>query len=366
MCTHIHSLSKGTVIQKHVLEPKKALSKNFCDLNYMDWYLEWEKVEIPSDTLVSLALKFVPQPGFADKLSSVLIMLGVTLHSGDRENPVAFLPFDSTIRLTKELDYRFKIVHGKKRLPGFKNDQPVLCNVSLNNFHTCVFCEVAILYMDSGLDELYTCHKLSHLSLPNTIGKDLKAVLSFDATEKQKNFSDISLVVSRNQENKEDNLAPVTFPVHKAILAARSPVFAKMFEHEMQESLTSRVELSDIDPEVVKEMLVYIYTGRVPKIEEMANDLLYVADKYKLHHLKSLCKQHLTYKLQVNNAARIIQLAYLHNAWTLRKNALQFISMHVAEVRATKEWEEVKQGNEMLDDLIEMMQEPPAKRPKTN
>lgn len=134
----------------------------------------------------------------------------------------------------------------------------------------------------------------------------------------------------------------------------------------MQESLTSQVELSDIEPEVVKEMLVYIYTGRVPKIEEMVSDLLYVADKYQLRHLKSLCEQHLTYRLQVDNAACIVQLAYLHNAADLRKNALQFISKHLAEVRATKEWEEVKQGNEVLDDLIEVMQEPPAKRPKTN
>ena len=68
-----------------------------------------------------------------------------------------------------------------------------------------------------------------------------------------------------------------------------------------------------------------------------------------LSKFKALCEQHLTYSLQVDNAARIIQLAFKHNAPQLKKNALQFISKHVKEVRATEEWAEVKQGNEILD-----------------
>ena len=249
----------------------------------------------------------------------------------------------------------------RKKSPDATNDQSVhmLYNISLSKFDIHIGCRVAILYMHSFLDKLYTPNDIS----PPDIGKDLRALLSFDSTEKRNKFSDVTLVAP-NPANEESNRAPVEFFAHKAILAARSPVFAKMFEHEMQESLSSQVELSDIDPEIVKEMLVYIYTGQVPKIEEKVNDLLYVADKYQLDHLKSVCERHLTYSLQVDNAARIIQLAYMHNAPQLKKNALRFISKHAAEVRATEEWEEVKQGNEVLDDLIEIMQEPPAKRPR--
>ena len=98
----------------------------------------------------------------------------------------------------------------------------------------------------------------------------------------------------------------------------------------------------------------------------MADDLLYMADKYQLDHLKALCEQHLTYSLQVDNASRVTQLAFAHNAPQLRKNALKFIAKNTAKVRATEEWEEVKQGNEILDELIRLMQEPLAKRPKTD
>lgn len=41
------------------------------------------------------------------------------------------------------------------------------------------------------------------------------------------------------------------FSVHKAILAARSPVFAAMFDHNSEEAQNSRVQIDDVDPDVV-------------------------------------------------------------------------------------------------------------------
>ena len=121
------------------------------------------------------------------------------------------------------------------------------------------------------------------------------------------------------------------------ILAARSPVFASMFEHNMQERSNSKVNLTDVEPAIVKEMLVYMYSDRVSRIGEVAGDLLYVADKYQLENLKKICEEHLSSNLRVDNAARIIQLAYLHSAPQLKSLRLQFISDHGSEVRATQE-----------------------------
>lgn len=63
------------------------------------------------------------------------------------------------------------------------------------------------------------------------------------------------------------------------IFAARSPVFAAMFEHEMEERKQNRVAIVDVDHEVLKEMLRFIYTGKAPNLEKMADDLLAAADK---------------------------------------------------------------------------------------
>lgn len=52
-----------------------------------------------------------------------------------------------------------------------------------------------------------------------------------------------------------------------------------MFEHEMEERKLNRVAITDVDHEVLKEMLRFIYTGKAPNLDKMADDLLAAADK---------------------------------------------------------------------------------------
>lgn len=69
------------------------------------------------------------------------------------------------------------------------------------------------------------------------------------------------------------------FQAHKAILGARSEVFAAMFGHEMEENKSNRVEITDVHHEVMREMLKFIYTGSSENLEGMAGALLAAADK---------------------------------------------------------------------------------------
>lgn len=41
----------------------------------------------------------------------------------------------------------------------------------------------------------------------------------------------------------------------------------------------NRVEINDVEPEVFKEMMCFIYTGKAPNLDKMADDLLAAADK---------------------------------------------------------------------------------------
>lgn len=67
--------------------------------------------------------------------------------------------------------------------------------------------------------------------------------------------------------------------INECVCLARSPVFAAMFEHEMEERKQNRVAITDVDHEVLREMLRFIYTGRAANLERMADDLLAAADK---------------------------------------------------------------------------------------
>jgi speckle-type POZ protein len=84
------------------------------------------------------------------------------------------------------------------------------------------------------------------------------------------------------------NITSFILKVHKAMLACRSPVFAAMFEHGMAEARSDRVNIEDIDPEVLREMLRFMYTGSAPSLDRMADELLAAADKYQLERLKVL------------------------------------------------------------------------------
>lgn len=110
------------------------------------------------------------------------------------------------------------------------------------------------------------------------------------------------------------------------VSSARSPVFSAMFEHEMEERKQNRVDITDVDHEVLREMLRFIYTGKAANLEKMADDLLAAADKYALERLKVMCEEALCTSLAIENAADILILADLHSADQLKAQAIDFIN----------------------------------------
>ena len=140
------------------------------------------------------------------------------------------------------------------------------------------------------------------------------------------------------------------FRAHKAILAARSPVFRAMFENEMKESLKNPIEIMDLDLDVFKEMMGFIYTGKAPHLHShsMACDVLPAADKYGLVGLKVLCEDVLCRNLSVKTAAHTLILADLHNIQQLKTEALYFIAFYASVVSETSEWKSMVESNPHL------------------
>lgn len=156
---------------------------------------------------------------------------------------------------------------------------------------------------------------------PNAqLGQDLAAILN------SSQWSDVTLIC----EGRE-------FPCHKAILASRSPIFNAMFTHQnSREVLTNKVEIEDMEPKVLSELLTFIYTGSC-SIEE---GLLAAADKYILPRLKSRCESLLWQKIDDENCCRILNLADQHSAFQLKKNALDYFFMggDLEAIMKTKGW----------------------------
>jgi len=136
----------------------------------------------------------------------------------------------------------------------------------------------------------------------------------------------------------------------QAVLVAHSPVFRTMFEHEMLERLTNRIEIHDIHLQVFKEIMAFIYTGKAPHLHShsMATGFLAAADKYDLQDFKVICEDSLCRNLSVKNAVPTLILADLHSTEHLKTRAMDFIILHAFEVSETLEWNSVVESHPHL------------------
>lgn len=164
---------------------------------------------------------------------------------------------------------------------------------------------------------------------------------SFGQLLENESFSDITLVVGN-----------VEIKAHKVILVAQSPVFAAMFQHgEFAESMNNLVKIEDIEPNVVKEMLQFLYTGKSPNLETMADNLLAAADKYGIERLKILCEKSLCSLLSVETAARTLYVADLHSATQLKQYVIEYIRANQS-VFQTEGWQNVSISKNLLTEFM--------------
>jgi speckle-type POZ protein len=142
----------------------------------------------------------------------------------------------------------------------------------------------------------------------------------------------------------DDKFADFVFKVenekigaHRVILAARSPVFAAMFQHDMQETKTNETEITDVTPAAFRALLRFIYTGHC-QVRNLAEELLVAANKYDIQELKQICAKELRKKLTVDNALDFLIFSDLHQANELKDGAIRFINKNAAAVMKTPPW----------------------------
>ena len=74
------------------------------------------------------------------------------------------------------------------------------------------------------------------------------------------------------------------------VLGARFPVFNVMFVHNMTERQEKKIDIEEFDIDTVKDMLKYMYAGKIENLNTRLPRLLEAADKYQLSELKEICE----------------------------------------------------------------------------
>ncbi|XP_003425073.1 speckle-type POZ protein B isoform X1 [Nasonia vitripennis] len=144
-------------------------------------------------------------------------------------------------------------------------------------------------------------------------------------------FSDLTL-----------DLGEKKFKVHKSILATRSPVFSAMFEHEMLENKENVVKITDVEPDIMSEILLFIYANKVNSIKELTAGIFAAADKYQLEALRLMCEDVFLEKLSLDNLTEILKIVNKYETCPrLRDAVLQFLLINGSEVANWKNFDNV-------------------------
>ncbi|XP_066368909.1 BTB/POZ and MATH domain-containing protein 1-like [Miscanthus floridulus] len=100
----------------------------------------------------------------------------------------------------------------------------------------------------------------------------------------------------------------------------------------MNERSSESVRIEDIDADVFKAMLHFIYTDWAPELDQepevaaMAQHLLAAADRYGLDRLKLICGSKLPGGISIDTVATTLALAEQHNCSLLKAKCVDFIA----------------------------------------
>jgi speckle-type POZ protein len=146
------------------------------------------------------------------------------------------------------------------------------------------------------------------------------------------------------------------FLAHRIVLAARSSVFKAELLGTMKEKTNGPIDISDMEADVFKSLLHFIYTDSLPVLQSassqgearrdvvMAGHLLVAADRYNIGRLKLICEHKLCSHIDTNMVATSLALADQHNCSGLKEACLQFLTSpsNLEAMKASDGYEHLK------------------------
>eukprot|EP00095_Tigriopus_kingsejongensis_P006020 snap_masked-scaffold671_size114370-processed-gene-0.10 protein:Tk06020 transcript:snap_masked-scaffold671_size114370-processed-gene-0.10-mRNA-1 annotation:"protein roadkill isoform x4" len=209
-------------------------------------------------------------------------------------------------------------------------------NELLPNGRLTIVCNLEIYYSDRHTEGKKQKVEFRTDDAPS-LGDNME--MAFNATT----FSDVQLVCETRK-----------FDCHKVILSSRSEVFEAMFSHkETTENTNNEVVITDIEPDVLEQLLRFIYSDKVDNLSIFAGSLLTASDKYNIPRLKAICEETMCDNLDVSNAAEVLGLAYLHEAKTLQSIAVEFVTTNMVKVSETAGWKTITESHpKILNEVL--------------
>uniref|UniRef100_A0A0K0FG82 Speckle-type POZ protein (inferred by orthology to a human protein) n=1 Tax=Strongyloides venezuelensis TaxID=75913 RepID=A0A0K0FG82_STRVS len=128
---------------------------------------------------------------------------------------------------------------------------------------------------------------------------------------------------------------------HRSILAGRSGTFDSILAGKQKESTPIVIEINDFSLEAVKAMIKYLYTDKLPEMDDMACEMLAIGNEYLLNELKSKAEESLINSLSKDNVCDHLVLSESNSAEVLQEWCLRFIYLNPEIMVDSSKWEKI-------------------------
>eukprot|EP00092_Neocalanus_flemingeri_P040436 GFUD01044037.1.p1 GENE.GFUD01044037.1~~GFUD01044037.1.p1 ORF type:complete len:336 (+),score=103.52 GFUD01044037.1:120-1127(+) len=147
----------------------------------------------------------------------------------------------------------------------------------------------------------------------------------------------------------------MSFPCHKAFLAARSPVFRAMIESEMKEAKEATIHLVKFSAIVVENLVKYVYTGQVDEevLKDNADNFLDLGEQFDIAELKAMAEQSMITNLDKENMVNYFLAGELYNGVKIRAAAKAFLRQNMKSLVKQDGWKEALKERDLVFELLE-------------
>uniref|UniRef100_A0A8R7QFT4 BTB domain-containing protein n=1 Tax=Triticum urartu TaxID=4572 RepID=A0A8R7QFT4_TRIUA len=142
---------------------------------------------------------------------------------------------------------------------------------------------------------------------------------------------------------------------HRAVLATRSPMFLRMFSHNLREKKLSKVDISDMSIDACQTLVGYLY-GVIASEDELLvhrGELLAASDKYGIADLKKACEESLRRDVSTKNVLERLQAAHTYGLPALRRTWVRLLVDFGKMYEIPEDFEEFMDAadQDLIDDI---------------
>ncbi|XP_053565891.1 kelch-like protein 30 [Bombina bombina] len=140
-------------------------------------------------------------------------------------------------------------------------------------------------------------------------------------------LSDVTLVVQGHE-----------FPCHRAVLALCSQYFHTMFSGDFQECISAHVEIKEVDPQLMKTLIDFSYTGRLTINQGNVEGLIRISNQLSFPAVRKVCSRYLQQQMDATNCLGIWEFGETHGCPEVAAKAWSFLQENFEAVSQEEEF----------------------------